>query len=176
MKRGFLLHLVVFIVMLFCVTNSFSQTIKETLLNAPEYTTFTKALSLTNTLSLLDINDTYIIFAPTNEAFSKMPDAVQKQIFEPNNIEKLKDIVNYHLVSSPVDVKAYLNELQGNLHLKAINGLDIQIQLCPEDCLSIIDANGFGIGITSKTQVGNATIYSIEEVLLPQIDVKSASR
>ncbi len=158
------------------VNNSSSMSVTDFLLNSEEYSTFVKALKVTNSLSILEADGDFIVFAPNNDAFAHFPNEVLKQLFMAENLHKLKSIVDYHIVLSNINLEEELDKTDYKLYLRAVNGNALMVELGSEEVLSIVEANGFTIDVGSKIEVSNGAIYPIYEVLLPQVDVIVASR
>ena len=197
MKKGIYSRWLVFIVAISFTLNVNSQREKETqevvasftdvienpsmsvidyLLNSKEYSTFVEVLKKTNSFSILETEEKLIIFAPDNDAFAHFPSEVLKQLFMPENLHKLESIVNFHIVVSDMNLEVELDKSNHSLYLNAKNGNLILVELGSEEVLSIVDANGFTIDVGSKIIASNGVIYPINEVLLPQVDVKVVSK
>ena len=164
------------------VVASFMETVKnqsmsvtDFLLNSPEYSTFVNALKVTKSLSILKTDGNFTVFAPNNDAFAQFPPEVMKQLFEPRNLHKLKSIVDYHIVKNVVDLNEELLKLNGIMLVSSISNEIIEVELGSEETLLIHDANGYPIEVTHEIGLSNGFIYSIDAVLLPQVDVKVVS-
>ena len=152
-----------------------SMSVTDFLLNSKEYSTFVNALKVTNSLAVLEAEGEFTVFAPNNDAFAQFPPEVISQLFEPKNIHKLKSIVDYHIVSKRIDLEEELLKLNSPKQLFAINNEMIEVSLRSEETLFIHDANGYPLQVTQKIKLSNGIIYSIDAVLLPQVDVKVVS-
>ena len=196
MKKGIYSRWLVFVVVFSFVFNVYSQhkkvsqevvasfveliknqsmSVSDFLLNSEEYSTFVKALKVTNSLSILQTEGNVMVFAPNNDAFAQFPPEVMKQLFMHENVHKLKSIIDYHIVKSNINLEEELLKLGGTAYLKAINNEIIEVTLGSEDALLIHDANGYPIGVKQKTVFSNGVIYAIDNVILPQVDVKIVS-
>ena len=152
-----------------------SMSVTDYLLNSDEYSTFVNALKITNSLSILESKGDFTVFAPNNDAFAQFPPEVMKQLFMPKNINKLKSIIDYHIVDNMFDLEEGFLRLNGMMYLRSVNNLIIEVSLGSEDALLIHDANGYPLEVTHKIVLANGIIYAIDAVLLPQVDVKVAS-
>lgn len=156
------------------VVQKHSMSISDFLLNSNDYSTFIRALKNTNSLSILESEVEFIVFAPDNDAFSQFPSEVMKQLFMPENEHKLRSIVDYHIVYTNMNLERELLNLNGIVHLIAVNNEVLEICLESEDSMFIYDANGYPIAIKQKIELSNGIIYTIDAVILPQVDVKVA--
>lgn len=152
----------------------YSLSITEFLNNSTEYSTFLKTLKTTNSISFLESDTKFTVFAPNNNAFAQFPPEVMNQLFKPENNNKLRSIVDYHIVFGPFNLEEKLPKLNGVMYLTAINNKVIEVCLESEDALVIYDANDYPIDIKQKILLKNGVIYTIDAVLLPQVDVKVA--
>ena len=154
------------------VINKHTMNITEYFNDASEFSTFSKALKATNSLSILKSDGEFTVFAPNNDAFSQLPPEVMRQLFMPENIQKLRSITDYHIVFGQFNLEAQLPKLKGIMYLTAFNNEIIKVCLEPEDAMAIYDANGYPIAITQKILLRNGAIYTIDAVIFPQVDVK----
>ena len=113
-----------------------------------------KAAGLAETLSG---KGPFTVFAPTDEAFAKLPAGTVESLLKPENKEKLASILTYHVVAGKVmaaDVKT--------MSAKTVNGKEAAIK---------VDGGKVTIGAANvvKTDVAasNGVIHVIDTVLLP---------
>ena len=65
------------------------------------FTLFTKAITASRQGKLYqNVHDNYTVFAPTDDAFRKLPDATVASLFLPENDERLEDIIKHHITAS----------------------------------------------------------------------------
>ena len=109
----------------------------------------------------------FTVFAPTDEAFSKLPEGTVQSLLEPGNKEKLVEILKYHVVAGRVYSEDALaareaETLQGSKVTVAINGNAAQV-------------NGAKL-LKTDVDAMNGVIHVIDSVLLPpQIEKRAAS-
>lgn len=154
------------------VINEHMMSITEYLNDSSEFSTFSKALKATNSLSVFESDEEFTVFAPNNEAFAQLPPEVMKQLFMKENERKLRSITDYHIVFGRFKLEAQLPKLKGVMYLTAFNNQIIKVCLESEDAMAIYDANGYPIAITQKILLRNGVIYTIDAVIFPQVDVK----
>ena len=126
--------------------------------NNPMLSTLTAALSgkLNPGVNLVDTlnNGQYTVFAPTNDAFSKLPPATLDDL--KTNTDKLKSILTFHVVqgqASPAKVDGMHKTLQGAEVNVAGQGNDLKV-------------NDAGL-VCGGVHTANATVYMIDTVLVP---------
>jgi uncharacterized surface protein with fasciclin (FAS1) repeats len=121
-------------------------------------TTFLKAVRLTELEETLKIPGSYTVFAPRDEAFTKLPEGLLDSLFE--NLEKLKRIVAYHIGFG--DVRAEdLSEIE---EVMTMEGSVIAVD-SSEGKIKLNDANV----VTLDIIVDNGAIHLIDRVLIPAL-------
>jgi len=101
----------------------------------------------------------FTVFAPTNEAFDKLPKGTVDDLMKPENKEKLQDILQYHVYVGVIKPEM----MQDGQSLSEVNGGNITIQKSADGKITI---NGKAHIITS-IPASNGIIHVIDEVLLP---------
>ncbi len=100
----------------------------------------------------------FTVFAPTNEAFAKLPPGTVEDLLKPENKDKLVAILTYHVVPGTVKAK----DVVGLSEAKTVNGKAAKIAV--KDGTVMIDgAKVVKTDITSK----NGVIHVIDAVILP---------
>jgi uncharacterized surface protein with fasciclin (FAS1) repeats len=79
--------------------------IVDTALNAGSFKTLTAALQAAGLVEALRGEGPFTVFAPTDEAFAKLPEGTVETLLKPENREKLVDILTYHVVAGRLEAK-----------------------------------------------------------------------
>jgi uncharacterized surface protein with fasciclin (FAS1) repeats len=112
----------------------------------------------------------FTVFAPTNEAFAKLPAGTVDTLLKPENKGQLAKVLTYHVVAGRItamDLMAAAEKGGGKTMLKTVEGEDLTIQL-KDGKLWIWDAKGNGAQITIRNVMqSNGVIHVIDTVLLP---------
>jgi len=139
----------------------------ETLGNEPKFTIFVKGLTMTGLIDKLNETGLFTIMAPSNFAFTKLPETRLIELMKPINKENLAEIMKYHLIEGKMmsDDVARFN----------------QIMTLQDQRLSIETANfGFkinGANLQSRNiEASNGVIHGIDAVLFPAIATAPAGR
>jgi uncharacterized surface protein with fasciclin (FAS1) repeats len=124
----------------------------------PDFSTLVDAVTTAGLVDTLNGAGPFTVFAPTNEAFAKLPAGTLDSLTP----EQLKSILTYHVISGEVmakDVKAG--------KVKTVNGEEITIAVVG-DKVTITDAKGNTVNVT-KTDIttDNGVIHVIDGVLMP---------
>jgi uncharacterized surface protein with fasciclin (FAS1) repeats len=128
----------------------------ETAINAGTFKTLIKALREAGLFDILCSEGPYTIFAPTDEAFSKLPAGTIENILKDK--EKLTDILTYHVIANRV----FSKDVTSLQKADTINGKQLRIK------------NGHSVKIDnakiikSDIKCTNGVIHIIDEVLLPK--------
>jgi len=102
----------------------------------------------------------YTVFVPTDEAFAALPEATRKELFKPENKEKLLKLLNYHIVPGTVS-----NEEVAEGIVETVSGDRIKINLdTTEEKITLNESST----IESSQRAKNGVIILVDEVLMPQ--------
>ncbi len=120
--------------------------------------TLTAALTEANLVETLQGKGPFTVFAPTDKAFSKLPEGTVANLLKPENRDKLQAVLTYHVLSGSVNLGAALSAKQA----KTIQGSDVKIGFNGGNVLvndaMILDAN---------IKCSNGIIHVIDSVILP---------
>ena len=128
-----------------------------TAVNAGNFTTLVKAIESADLVDLLKSEGSYTVFAPTDEAFSKLPQETLAALLQ--DIPKLKRILTYHVVFG--DVRA--EDLQQIEEAATVEGSIVAIE--NNNGIKVNDANVLQTDIIAD----NGVIHIIDGVLIPAL-------
>lgn len=129
----------------------------DTALSAGNFSTLAAALGAAGLIKTLKADGPFTVFAPTDEAFSKIPSETLSELLQPENKEKLIAILNYHVVSGRVTADQVTD-------LESATSLQGQaLKISTKDGLKINDAKV----LTPDVQAANGVIHVIDAVLIP---------
>lgn len=134
-----------------------AKTIVDVAAGAGQFKTLVAAVKAAGLAETLSGKGPFTVFAPTDEAFAKLPAGTVENLLKPENKQKLAGILTYHVLAGKVmaaDVKT--------MSAKTVNGKEAPIK---------VDGGKVTIGAANvvKTDVGasNGVIHVIDAVLLP---------
>jgi uncharacterized surface protein with fasciclin (FAS1) repeats len=129
----------------------------------PDFSTLVKAVTAGGLVSTLEGPGPFTVFAPTNEAFAKLPTSTLSSLLQPANKSALDSILTYHVVSGAVKAA----EIMPGQPIKTVNGANLTVN-STNGKLTITDAAGNTCNIV-KTDIiaSNGVIHVIDCVLLP---------
>lgn len=123
----------------------------------PNFSTLVAALKAADLVSTLDSGGPFTVFAPTNDAFAKLPAGTLESLLKPENKETLKGILLYHVVSGKVTAADVVKLTEA----KTVQGKSAPIST--EGGVSIAGAKVVKTDIAAS----NGVIHVIDTVILP---------
>ena len=136
-----------------------SKDIVDTAISAGSFKTLTTALEAAGLVETLKGKGPFTVFAPTDEAFAKLPEGTLKSLLMPANKQKLKAILTYHVVAGNVKA-ADVIKLSS---VKTLNGQSVTIKVVGGKVL----INGATV-VKADIAATNGSIHVIDTVLMPK--------
>lgn len=122
-----------------------------------DHNTLVAALKAAAYVDALSNAGPFTVFAPTDAAFAKLPAGTVDDLVKPENKEKLRDILEYHVYVGVIRE----NMIHDGMNLNQVNGSDVKLGKTGDK----VTVNGAKVlGVITTT---NGVIYVIDEVLLP---------
>jgi uncharacterized surface protein with fasciclin (FAS1) repeats len=132
--------------------------IVDTAVAAGDFNTLAAALEAGDLVGTLKSDGPFTVFAPTDEAFAKLPDGTVEMLLLPENKDQLVEILTYHVVAGKVSA-AEVVELQS---ATTVNGSDVRIQV-EEETVFVNDSRVVATDIWTS----NGVIHVVDTVILP---------
>ena len=129
-----------------------------TALSDGRFQTLAKALTSAGLVETLQGDGPFTVFAPTDEAFSKLPAGVVSSLLKPENSDELGSLLKYHVLAGSIRLAGALEVEEA----KAITGESITVTFSDGK----VRVNESTL-INSDIQCSNGTIHVIDSVLLP---------
>ena len=136
-----------------------SKDIVDTAVAAGQFTTLAKALQAAGLVDTLKRKGPFTVFAPTDDAFAKLPSGALDDLLTPENKEKLKAVLLYHVVAGKVPAAKVMKMKSA----KTVNGQEVTIS-----------TSGGKVMVNEATVVkadvmaSNGVIHVIDTVLMPK--------
>lgn len=147
-----------------------TRNIVENAVNSKDHTTLVAAVKAAGLVSTLQSDGPFTVFAPTNEAFGKLPSGTVDNLLKPENKDKLTGVLTYHVVAGNMDSKALMAKLDaggGKTTLTTVQGEPLTIMRHGKH-LEVKDAKGNIAMITIKdVYQKNGVIHVVDKVLMP---------
>ena len=148
-----------------------SKNIIENAMNSKDHTTLVTAVKAAGLVETLEGAGPFTVFAPTNEAFSKLPAGTVDNLLKPENKDKLAAVLTYHVVAGKVDSKtlmAWIKKNNGTYTATTVQGEKLMFSMKGKD-LVVMDESGNTAKVTIKdVYQSNGVIEVIDTVLLPK--------
>jgi uncharacterized surface protein with fasciclin (FAS1) repeats len=147
-----------------------SKNIIENAVNSKDHTTLVAAVKAAGLVETLESKGPFTVFAPTNEAFAKLPKGTVETLVKPENKEMLTKILTYHVVPGRIsaqDLWMWTKKNGGKYMAKTVQGEELTFWTKGKD-LYIKDAKGNSAKITiADVNQSNGVIHVIDTVLMP---------
>jgi uncharacterized surface protein with fasciclin (FAS1) repeats len=135
------------------------KNIVETAVAAGSFTTLAKALQAADLVPTLNGPGPFTVFAPTDEAFAKLPAGTLETLLRPENRDKLRRILTYHVVPGEVMAADVVKVTSA----KAASGDTIAVS-ARQGVVRVDEARVTATDI----QASNGVIHVIDAVILPK--------
>lgn len=158
-KKIVLLFLTLFLSATFAVAMSNKKDIVDTAVGAGSFKTLAAALTAADLVSTLKGEGPFTVFAPTDEAFAKLPPGTLDDLLKPENKSKLQAILTYHVVPG----KVMASDVASLKEAKTVNGGSIMVK---SDMGKVMIDNA---QVTqTDIECSNGVIHVVDTVLLPK--------
>ena len=132
--------------------------IVDTAASAGQFNTLVAAVKAAGLVETLKGEGPFTVFAPTDEAFAKLPEGTVESLLKPENKDKLVAILTYHVVA-------------GDVTSADIAGKKLMVETVEGRELSVDATNGVMVDhahvISADIETSNGVIHVIDAVLLP---------
>jgi uncharacterized surface protein with fasciclin (FAS1) repeats len=147
-----------------------TKDIIQNAMNSKDHTTLVAAVKAAGLVDTLEGKGPFTVFAPTNEAFGKLPAGTVDRLLKPENKEKLAAVLTYHVVPGKITAEKLAREIKagdGSAQLTTVNGEKLTARMMG-DSIELIDVKG-GMSKVKIADViqSNGVIYVIDTVLMP---------
>jgi len=147
-----------------------SKNIIQNAVNSKDHTTLVAAVKAADLVDTLSGKGPFTVFAPTNEAFAKLPAGTVDTLLKPENKGQLTQVLTYHVVPGRItanDLMEMVKKGGGKAMLKTVEGEELTVEM-KDGAIWIWDAKGDAAKITIKNVMqSNGVIHVIDAVLLP---------
>ena len=139
--------------------NAGNEDIVDTAVAAGSFQALAKALQAADLVDTLKGPGPFTVFAPTDEAFAKLPAGTLDDLLKPENKDKLRAILTYHVVDGKVPSAKVVTLSSA----KTVNGQEVKITATGGDVM----VNNAHV-VKADIPASNGVIHVIDAVLLPQ--------
>jgi uncharacterized surface protein with fasciclin (FAS1) repeats len=147
-----------------------TKNIVENAVNSKDHTTLVAAVKAAGLVETLEGPGPFTVFAPTNEAFAKLPAGTVDTLLKPENIAQLKKILTYHVVAGRLTSKDIAKQIKaggGKATLTTVEGRTLTAMM-QGDKLVLTDEKGGTTTVTIANVIqSNGVIHVIDAVMMP---------
>jgi len=147
-----------------------SKNIIENAVNSKDHTTLVAAVKAAGLVETLQGAGPFTVFAPTNEAFAKLPAGTVEALLKPDNKPALVKILTYHVVSgsyTAMDLMKLVKAGGGKAMLKSVEGEPLTISENGTKLFVSGEKSGVAEVSISNVKQSNGVIHVINTVVLP---------
>lgn len=140
-----------------------SKNIIQNAVNSRDHTTLVAAVKAAGLVKTLEGKGPFTVFAPTNEAFNKLPPGTVDNLVKPENKKTLTKILTYHVVPGRLEASS----LTDGKKLKTVEGETLTVKNSGGTVM-LVDAKGGMSTVTiPNVNQSNGVIHVVDTVLMP---------
>jgi uncharacterized surface protein with fasciclin (FAS1) repeats len=148
------------------------KNIVENAVNSKDHTTLVAAVKAAGLVETLSSAGPFTVFAPTNDAFNKLPEGTVQNLLKPENKMMLTKVLTYHVVAGKLDAAELMSKIKaggGKAMLKTVSGGWLTAMMNGDRNIMLTDEKGnkFNITIYDVYQ-SNGVIHVIDQVAMPK--------
>jgi uncharacterized surface protein with fasciclin (FAS1) repeats len=146
-----------------------SKNIVENAVNSKDHTTLVAAVKAAGLVETLESAGPFTVFAPTNEAFNKLPAGTVDMLVKPENKAKLTGILTYHVVAGRLDSKALADLIKagnGTAELTTVQGGKLWVMMKGKKIVLKDEMGGMATVTIKDVYQSNGVIHVIDTVIM----------
>lgn len=147
-----------------------SRNIIENAVNSADHTTLVSAVQAAGLVETLSGPGPFTVFAPTNEAFAKLPAGTVESLTQPANRAALTRILTYHVVAGRItasDLASQIDAGNGRASLTTVQGGTLTATRSGNSILLTDAAGGTSTVTIADVLQSNGVIHVVDTVLMP---------
>jgi uncharacterized surface protein with fasciclin (FAS1) repeats len=147
-----------------------SKNIIENAVNSADHTKLVAAVKAAGLVETLEGAGPFTVFAPTNEAFSKLPAGTVDTLLKPENKSTLTKVLTYHVVAgrwSKSDLMKKIRESNGSAELTTVEGGKLWVMQDGKHILLKDEKGGTATITIANIFQSNGVIHVIDTVVMP---------
>ncbi|HEX8635459.1 MAG TPA: fasciclin domain-containing protein [Pyrinomonadaceae bacterium] len=147
-----------------------TKTIVENAVESPIHTTLVAAVKAAGLVETLSGKGPFTVFAPTNDAFAKLPAGTVDTLVMPENKAMLTKILTYHVVAGKMDSKKIAQAIKkggGRATFKTVSGDTLTASMHGNGVMLTDEKGGTAMVTTADVYQSNGVIHVIDTVVMP---------
>ena len=147
-----------------------TKNIVENAVNSKDHTTLVAAVKAAGLVDTLEGPGPFTVFAPTNEAFAKLPAGTVDTLLKPENLDTLKKVLTYHVVSGKLtekDIAKQIKTGRGKTMLTTVQGGMLTATMAGGKLVLTDEKGGTSTVTIANVIQSNGVIHVVDTVLMP---------
>ena len=147
-----------------------TKNIVENAVNSKDHTTLVAAVKAAGLVETLEGPGPFTVFAPTNEAFNKLPAGTVDNLVKPENKATLTKILTYHVVAGKLssdDLKKMIKDGNGTATLTTVEGGKLMVMMKGKKIVLQDEKGGMSYITIKDVNQSNGVIHVVDTVLMP---------
>jgi uncharacterized surface protein with fasciclin (FAS1) repeats len=148
-----------------------AKDIIDNAVNSKDHTTLVAAVKAAGLVETLKGKGPFTVFAPTNQAFAKLPDGTVDNLLKPESKSTLASVLTYHVIAGKLDAEAISKAIKtgnGKAEFKTVNGETLWAIMNGPKNVVLQDVKGNIANITTyDVYQSNGVIHVIDTIVMP---------
>jgi Secreted and surface protein containing fasciclin-like repeats len=147
-----------------------TKNIVENAVNSADHTTLVAAVKAAGLVETLSSKGPFTVFAPTNDAFAKLPAGTVETLVKPENKATLTKILTYHVVAGNNDAKSIMKAIKkgnGKAEFTTVAGGKLTASLEGTSVILTDEKGGRSTVTIADVKQSNGVIHVIDTVVMP---------
>lgn len=135
------------------------------------FSTLVAAVTAAELVATLSSEGPFTVFAPTNDAFAKLPEGTVETLLKAENKGTLTGILTYHVVSGKFEAAAVIdaiNSNNGKFTVTTVQGNTIDLSLSDGKVILTDAKGGTATVVIADVAASNGVIHAIDTVVMPE--------
>lgn len=153
------------------VVTEVTPNIVEVAAGNADFSTLVAAVQAAELVETLSSEGPFTVFAPTNDAFGKLPEGTVESLLLPENKETLTGILTYHVVSGNFGAAAVIDAINandGSFTVTTVQGNDIALSLVDGNVVLTDAKGGTATVVIPDVGASNGVIHALDVVVMPE--------
>jgi uncharacterized surface protein with fasciclin (FAS1) repeats len=146
------------------------KNIVQNAVNSDDHTTLVAAVKAAGLVDTLSSAGPFTVFAPTNEAFAKLPAGTVDTLLKPENKDQLTKVLTYHVVAGKLtsnDLRKKIKEGHGTAELTTVEGGKLEAMMQGSKLVLKDEKGGLSTVTIANVMQSNGVILVVDSVLMP---------
>lgn len=153
------------------ITVNAQKTIVDVAVGSKDHTTLVAAVKAADLVGTLQSAGPFTVFAPTNDAFDKLPEGTVASLLKPENKATLAKILTYHVVAGSFNAAAVVKAIKdggGSVTLKTVSGGNLVASIKAGKVILTDEKGGVATVVATDLAASNGLVHVVDAVVLPK--------